>query len=113
VKARVHAALASQLGHPECKLRVRDDLRPLVVETRGRKTLAKRVLISKTITSMKLRERDAFGRVFRVQVEREPYDVGVELAPQLLGDGLAEPAEGSDVVAPDDDRMLGHSSMVP
>jgi hypothetical protein len=33
-------------------------------------------------------------------------DVGVNLAPGLLGRGLAEQAEGSDVVAPDDDRVF-------
>jgi hypothetical protein len=46
-----------------------------------------------------------------VQVEREPCDVGVELAPGLLDRRLAEPAERSDVVAPDDDRVLGHVSL--
>jgi hypothetical protein len=30
---------------------------------------------------VELRERYAFGRVFRMEVEREPHDVGVELAP--------------------------------
>jgi hypothetical protein len=40
-----------------------------------------------------------------VQVEREPGDLGVELAPQPLGRHLAEPAERSDVVAPDEDRV--------
>jgi len=30
---------------------------------------------------MKVRKRDAFGRVLRMQVEWEPDDVGVELAP--------------------------------
>ena len=62
---------------------------------------------------MELGERDASGWVLRVQVEGKPEDLSVELAPQLLGNRLAEPAEGSDVVAPDDDRMVGHSSMVP
>jgi len=57
---------------------------------------------------MKLREGDPVRRVLRVQVEREPIHVGVELAPGLLGRHLAEPAERSDVVAPDDDRVLGH-----
>jgi hypothetical protein len=30
---------------------------------------------------MELRESDAFGRILRVQIEGEPHDVGVELAP--------------------------------
>jgi DNA ligase D len=57
---------------------------------------------------VKFRQRDAFLRIFRVQVEREPDDLGVELAPRLLGRLLAEPAERSDVLAPDDDRVLCH-----
>ena len=55
---------------------------------------------------MQLLEGDAFARVLRVQVEREPGDLGVELAPQLLGRCLAEPTERSDVVAPDDERVF-------
>ena len=48
-----------------------------------------------------------------MEVEREPLDVGVELAPGLLGRDLAEPAERSDVVAPDDDRVLGlHDTII-
>jgi hypothetical protein len=57
---------------------------------------------------MQLGERDALGRVLRMEVEREPLDVGVELAPYLLGRDLAEPAERSDVIAPDEDGMVGH-----
>jgi hypothetical protein len=57
---------------------------------------------------MQLGEWNACSRILRVQIEREPEDFGVELAPCLLGRLLAEPAERSDVVAPDDDRMLCH-----
>jgi hypothetical protein len=60
------------------------------------------------VAAMERRERNALGRILRVQVEGEPDDVGVELTPCLLGRDLAEPAERSDVVAPDDDRMLVH-----
>jgi hypothetical protein len=55
-------------------------------------------------------QRDALRRILRVQVEWKPEDVGVELAPYLLGRRLAEPAERSDVVAPDDDRMFCHET---
>jgi hypothetical protein len=57
---------------------------------------------------MQLGERNALGRILGMQVEREPFDGGVELAPYPLGRNLAEPAERSDVVAPDQDRMVGH-----
>jgi hypothetical protein len=57
---------------------------------------------------VEVRQRDALRRVLRVQVVRKPDEIGVELAPRLLGRDLAEPAKRSDVVAPDDDRMLRH-----
>jgi len=57
---------------------------------------------------VELGERDPVGRVLGMEVERKPENVGVELAPCLLGRDLAEPAERSDVVAPDDDRVLSH-----
>jgi hypothetical protein len=60
------------------------------------------------VAAVQLGQRDALRRVLRMQVEGEPEDVGVELAPCALGRLLAEPAEGSDVVAPDDDRVLRH-----
>jgi hypothetical protein len=81
VKRRVQPALSGELGHPQCELRVGDDVRSVVLEASCRETLAKRVLLSEAIPSVELRERYAFGRILRVQVEREPQDVGVELAP--------------------------------
>jgi hypothetical protein len=62
------------------------------------------------VAAMKLLKRDSFRRVLRMQVEGEPQDLGVELAPCPLSRLLAEPAERSDVVAPDDDRVLRHST---
>jgi hypothetical protein len=81
VKRLVKAVLTGQLCHPEWKLRVRDDLGPVVLEGGRRKALAERILIAEAVTAMKVLKRDAFGRVLRMQVEWEPYDVGVELAP--------------------------------
>jgi hypothetical protein len=104
---------ARQFRHAQRELRVRDDLRAVVLEPGRCEALGERIPLAEAVASVELYERNAFGRIFRVQVEGEPEDVGVELAPQLLGNWLAEPAERSDVVAPDDDRMFGHSSMVP
>jgi hypothetical protein len=41
-----------------------------------------------------------------MEVEREPRDLGAEPAPQRLGRLLADPAERSEVVGPDDDLVL-------
>jgi hypothetical protein len=43
-----------------------------------------------------------------MEVEREPRRPGAEPALEPLGRGLAEPAERSDVVRPDEDGVLGH-----
>jgi len=47
-----------------------------------------------------------------MEVERQPDDVGVEPAPQPLGPPLADAAERSDVVRPDDDLVLRHLGTV-
>lgn len=57
---------------------------------------------------MQLREWNPLRGILGVQVKREPRDLGVELAPCLLGRYLAEPTERSDVVAPDNDRVFSH-----
>ena len=106
----MQAELARELGQAQREARVRNRLRPVVLETRRFEARAQRVVLADAdaVTAVKLRKRDALCRVLGVQIEREPVDVGVELAPGLLGRDLAEPAERSDVVAPDDDRVLGH-----
>jgi hypothetical protein len=43
-----------------------------------------------------------------MEVEREPGDVGVELAPQPVGPLLADPAKRSDEVRPDEDLVRCH-----
>ena len=81
MEALVHAALTRQLRHPQCELGVWDDLGSVVHEACRRKVLAEWIMVPKAIASMKLRQRKAFGRVLRVQVEGKPQDLGVELAP--------------------------------
>src|SRR5688572_26672595 len=100
---------ARQFRHAQRELRVRDDVRPVVLQPRRGEAFGKWIPLAEAVTLVELGERNASGWVLRVQVEGKPEDLGVELAPQLLGNRLAEPAEGSDVVAPDDDRMFGHS----
>jgi hypothetical protein len=55
------------------------------------------------IASLVLGARDAPGRILGVKVEREPLDLGAEPALQPLGPRKADAAEGSDVVAPDEE----------
>jgi hypothetical protein len=50
-------------------------------------------------------ERQPFLRILRMEIEREPCDLGAEPAPQPLDHGLAEAAERSEVVAPDPDLV--------
>jgi hypothetical protein len=107
----VQLVLAPELREAQREPCVRDDLRPVVLEPRGGEPVAQRVALAGAdpVAPVQLRQRDPLRRVIRVQVEREPDDVGVELAPRLLGRDLAEPAERSDVVAPDVDRVLRHA----
>jgi hypothetical protein len=106
----VQITLARELRETEREPRVRDDCRPVVLEPERREPVAQWIALADAdaVAPVELCERDPLGRVLRVEVEREPDDVGVELAPGLLGRDLAEPAERSDVVAPDQDRVFRH-----
>jgi hypothetical protein len=114
VERLVEAVLAGELGQAEREPRVRDDLRPVVLELRRCEARTERIALAglDSVALMQLRQRNPLGGVLRVEVEREPEEVGVELAPSPLGRQLAEPAERSDVVAPDDDRVLGHDRQI-
>jgi hypothetical protein len=68
----VQAALARQLRHAQRKLRVRDDLRAVVRKPCRGEALAERIALAEAVAPVELRERNAFRRVLRVQVEREP-----------------------------------------
>ena len=106
----VQPALARELREPQRQPRVGDDRRAVVLEARLREPLVQRVVRAGAdpVAAVQLGQRDAFLRILGMQVEREPEDLGVELAPCPLGRLLAEPAERSDVVAPDDDRVVCH-----
>ena len=108
----VQPLLARELGQAQRQPRVRDDRRAVVLEARLGEAAVQRIVLADAdaVAPVQLRQWDARFRIFRVQVEGAPRDVGVELAPRPLGRLLAEPAERSDVVAPDDDRVLVHST---
>ena len=99
------ALLARQFGHPVREPRVRYHVGTVVLEAGGGEALAQRVGLtgSEPVAAMEVGQRDALRRIVGMQLEREPVNLGVELDAQLLGRRLAEPAEGSYVVAPDED----------
>jgi len=110
VEPAVQPALTCELGQAQRESRVGDDRRPVVLEACLGEPCVQRIVLADpdAVAPMQLGEWNACSRILRVQIEREPEDFGVELAPCLLGRLLAEPAERSDVVTPDDDRMLCH-----
>lgn len=60
------------------------------------------------VAAVELFPRDAVRRVLGVKVEGQPVDLGAVPTLEPLSRALAEAAEGSDVVRPDDDLVLGH-----
>jgi hypothetical protein len=53
---------------------------------------------------------DPLRWVLRVEVEREPHHRGAEPALEPLGRGLADAAERSDVVRPDENVKAAHGT---
>ena len=102
---------ARELGQAEREARVRNDVGPVVLEPRRGEPIAQWILLADAdaVPAVELLERESLRGILGMQVEWEPRDLGVELAPRLLGRYLAEPTEGSDVVAPDKDRVLNHT----
>lgn len=114
MKRLVQPVLARGLGEAQRDPCVGDDFGSVVGEARGVEPVTQRVVGARgdSVAAMEICEGDPFRRIFRMEVEREPGDIGVKLAPDLLGRRLAEPAKGSDVVAPDEDRVVGHALIV-
>ena len=100
-KELVEEALTARvLGEPKRVHRVRANRRRVVDEA---------VLLEDRLDPPgRGRPREAFRRVLGVQVERRPGDLGVVLVPHPVGQPLADPAERSDVVRPDEDLVLCH-----
>ena len=61
------------------------------------------------VPGVQLCARNSLRWVFGMEIEWEPDDLGAEPAPQPLGRGLADAAERSEVVGPDDDAVLAHA----
>jgi hypothetical protein len=62
------------------------------------------------VAAVELCPRNALRRVLGVEIEGQPVDLGAEPALEPLSRPLAEATEGSDVVRPDDDLVLGHEA---
>jgi hypothetical protein len=112
VERLVQATVACQLGQAQGRPGVRDRLRYVEVELVSREELAQEVVVVRAVAASQLVARNSPGRVLRVEVEGEPGDSGAVPVPQPLGQSLADAAERSDVVAPDEDFgcAFGHGS---
>jgi hypothetical protein len=109
VELLVPPGVAGELGESQRLHGVRHDGRVRVVhEAVALEPLPHRVVHPRPVARDQPLTRQPVGRVLRVEVEGKPGDVGVEPAPKPLGQRLADPAEGSDVVRPDEDFVRSH-----
>ena len=98
-----------ELGEAKRRARVRHDLGWRIVDESLVLEPALEVLVERlAVPAQQLRAWDALGRIFGVQVEGQPFDRGTEPALEPLGRTLADAAEGSDVVRPDQDLVGRH-----
>ena len=111
VRGGVLVARSRQLGEAERRARVRHHLgRRIVEEPLPFERRFEALVEALTVAPVELGSRDALGRVLRVEVEGQPVDLSAEPALEPLSRALAEATEGSDVVRPDDDLVLGHQA---
>jgi hypothetical protein len=100
-----------QLGQAESRARVRHHLgRWVVEELLPLERRFEALVEALAVAPVELSSRDALGRVLGVEIEGQPVDMGAEPALEPLSRALAESAERSDVVRPDDDLVLGHEA---
>jgi hypothetical protein len=73
----VQAAVAGELGQPQRAARVRDDLRRWVVDEAERLELPLQPLVELVaVAGQQLGARDSLRRVLRMEVERQPVELG-------------------------------------
>ncbi len=114
VEPLVQVLRAGMFRQAERSHRVRDDIRirvvlePVLLEERAR---ARHPV--GPVAGDELLARDSLRRVLGVQVERQPLDGRAEALLHPPGQHLADAAERSDVVRPDDDLVLGHCQTLP
>ena len=111
MRGGVLALRSRQLGQAEGRARVRHDLgRRVVAESLPLEGRPEALVEAPAVAPVELFPRDALRRVLGVKGEGQPVDLGVEPTLEPLSRALAEAAEGSDVVRPDDDFVLGHEA---
>jgi hypothetical protein len=111
VRGGVPAPRSCQLGQAESRARVRHHLgRRVVEETLPLERRLEALVEALAVAPVELGSRNALGRVLGVEVEGQPVNLSAEPALDPLSRALAEAAEGSDVVRPDDDLVLRHEA---
>jgi hypothetical protein len=111
VRKGVLVLRSSELGQAESRARVRHHLGRRVVEKSLPLECRLEALVEAlAVAPVEVGPRNALRRVLGVEVEGEPVDLGAEPTLEPLSRALAEAAEGSDVVRPDDDRVLSHEA---
>jgi hypothetical protein len=111
VHGLVEPALACELRHAQSLLRIRNDLRVRVVdEPVGLEDPPHAIDARLAVAREQLLSRQTVLGILGMKVEGEPRDLRAEPALEPVGRGLADAAERSDVIGPDEDFVLAHST---
>ena len=109
VRHAVLALQARELGQAEGGMRVRHDLwRRVVDQSLAVECQLEVPVEALSVPSDEVRSRNALGWVLGMKVEGQPLDLGVEPTLEPLGGALADAAERSDVIGPDQDLVPYH-----
>jgi hypothetical protein len=100
-----------QLGHAQRRTRVRHYIRRWVVdETSASKSQFDLPVEALPVASKEVGSQNPLGWILRVQIKGEPLDLSAEPALKPLGRTLADTAERSDVIRPDQKLMCRHTA---
>ncbi len=111
VRRGVLGLRSCQLGHAERCPRIRHHVgRRVVAESLPLERRLEALVEAIAVAAVELSPRNALRWVLGVEIEGEPLDLGAEPTLEPLSRALAEAAERSDVVRPDDDLVLGHEA---
>ena len=110
VDGSVEPSLSRELGDAQRSHRVRDDVGVRAVDEAIRLEHPSHPVYARLAVALEQSlSRQAFLRVLRMEIEGEPRDLRAEPALEPVGRRLADAAERSDVVGPDEDFVLAHS----
>ncbi len=99
--------VSRELGDAQRSHRVRDHVWVRAVDEASPRTC--RPVYPASVALEQSLSRQTFLRVLRMEIEGEPRDLRAEPALEPVGRRLADAAERSDVVGPDEDFVLAHS----